>query len=440
MRLRPSEISMTARQRRFGTIEPCSMHPDIDNAIVDPAVYADPPLYHARFAELRREDPVHWTEPDAYRPFWTVTRHAHIVEAQRQPAIFESGGRVMLATREAEDRIARHTGGSRRPYRGITALNGTEHTNLRNVTRDWFTARSLRNLESRIASIARASLAHMASLGDRCDFVEDVALWYPLRVILMIFGLPAEHEAKMLKLSKEINGAQDPELRRSESEGEHMLAVIGEMAKFFSELAAERRRSPQEDLASLIANATIVGSPLSDADVFGYYLAITVAGHDTTSASTAAGVLALIENPAELARLRAQPELVPLAVDEMVRWAAPVKHFFRRATRDYVLGGKTIKAGDDLMMCYPSACRDEEVFADPFTFRVDRKPNPHLAFGFGPHVCMGQYLAKLEMAVFFREFLERIEHFDLADTPEHSRTLFMGGLKHLPIRYRTRAA
>lgn len=419
---------------------PLAMHPDIDNAIVDPAIYADPSLYHARFAELRREDPVHWAEPDAYRPFWAVTRHAHIVEAQRQPAIFESGGRVMLATRAAEERIARHTGGSTRPYRGITALNGAEHANLRNVTRDWFLPRNLKALESSIASIARGSIAHMASLGERCDFVEDVALWYPLRVILMIFGLPPEHEAMMLRLSKEINGAQDPELKRSDSEGEHMIAVVGEMAKFFAELAAERRRAPRNDLASLIANATIDGSPLSEADVFGYYLAITVAGHDTTSASTAAGLQALIENPAELARLRAHPELLPLAVDEMVRWAAPVKHFFRRATRDYVLGGKAIKAGDDLMMCYPSACRDEQEFDDPYSFRVDRKPNPHLAFGFGPHVCMGQFLARLEMSVFFRELLDRVEHFELDGMPEQSRTLFMGGLKHLPIRYRLRSS
>src|SRR5262249_3516486 len=154
-------------------------------------------------------------------------------------------------------------------------------------------------------------------------------------------------------LSKEINGSQDPEIQRSASEGEHMLQVVAEMAKFYSEVAADRRRNPQEDLATIIANARIDGQPLSNEAVFAYYLSITVAGHDTTSASTAAGVLALIENPAELQKLRANPELIPGAVDEMVRWAAPVKHFFRKATQDYELRGRPIKAGDDLMMCYP---------------------------------------------------------------------------------------
>jgi cytochrome P450 len=415
------------------------MSREIDNAIVSPAVYADPEAYHRYFAQLRREDPVHRAEPDDYRPFWAVTKHAHIVEAQRQPAIFESGGRVMLATRDAEDRIARHTGGSTRPYRAITALNGAEHTNLRNVTKEWFLPRNLNALDTSIGKIAGDFVARMASFNGRCDFVDDIAVWYPLRVILMIFGLPQEAEPMMLRLSKEINGSQDPDLQRSASEGDHMIQVVAEMFKFFAEVAADRRRAPKNDLASLIANAKIEGEPLSDHAIFGYYVAITVAGHDTTSASTAAGVEALIENPAELDKLRANPELIPTAVDEMVRWAAPVKHFFRRATRDYVLGGKLIKAGDDLMMCYPSACRDEDAFVDPFSFKVDRKPNAHLAFGFGPHVCMGQYLAKLEMSIFFRELLAQVDSMSLDGVPEQSRTLFMGGLKHLPIRYRLKA-
>src|SRR5262249_12841057 len=155
-------------------------------------------------------------------------------------------------------------------------------------------------------------------------------------------------------------------------------------------------------------NARVDGEPLNDHAVFAYYLAITVAGHDTTSASTAAGLMALIQNPHELRKLRERPELIPNAIDEMVRGAAPVKHFFRKATRDYELGGKSIRAGDDLMMCYPSACRDEDAFPQPFEFKVDRKPNAHLAFGFGPHVCMGQFLAKLEMSIFFRELLSRL--------------------------------
>lgn len=410
-----------------------------DNAIVDPAVYADETRYHALFARLRRDDPVHWSEPDDYAPFWAITRHADIVEVQRQPAIFESGGRVMLAKQQSEDEIARQTGGRKRPYRGITALNGKEHTDLRNVTREWFLPRNINALEDRIAVLAREFVDRLDGRDGRCDFVEDVAVWYPLRVILLIFGLSPEHEPLLLRLSKEINGAQDPDVQRSESEAEHMMQVVGEIFGFFAEVAADRRRSPRDDLASLIANAQIDGAPLSDMDVFSYYLAITVAGHDTTSASVAAGLEQLIRNPDQLARLKADPSLIPSAVDEMIRWAAPVKHFFRRATQDYVLNGRQIRAGDDLMMCYPSACRDEQAFEDPFAFRVDRTPNPHLAFGIGPHLCMGQYLARLEMAAFYRELIARLDWVELDGEPEQSRTLFMGGLKHLPIRYGLRA-
>ena len=411
---------------------------DTDNAIVDPAVYADEARYHAVFAGLRRDDPVHWAEPDEYAPFWAVTRHADIVEVQRQPAIFESGGRVMLTKRESEEQIARKTGGQKRPYRGITALNGQEHTNLRNVTREWFLPRNINALEDRIAVLAREFVDRLESHGGRCDFVEDVAVWYPLRVILLIFGLPPENEPLLLRLSKEINGAQDPDVKRSESEAEHMMQVVGEIFGFFAEVAADRRAAPRDDLASLIANAKIEGEPLSDMDVFSYYLAITVAGHDTTSASVAAGLEQLILNPDELRKLQADPSLIPGAVDEMIRWAAPVKHFFRRATQDYVLNGKQIRAGDDLMMCYPSACRDEATFEDPFAFRVDRSPNAHLAFGIGPHLCMGQYLARLEMSVFYRELISRLDSVALDGPAIQSRTLFMGGLKHLPIRYRMR--
>lgn len=408
----------------------------LDNAIVDPAIYADPDRYHAIFADLRRTDPIRWTTPDRYRPFWAVSRHRDIAEAQRQPELFESGGRVMLTTREAEDRIAAATGGSSRPYRGITALNGREHANIRNVTREWFLPRSIKALEEQITVIAREFVARMASYDGRCDFVEDIALWYPLRVILMIFGLPVEEEPRMLRLSKEVNGAQDPDINRGASEGEHMLAVIGEMFQFFQDVANDRRANPRDDLATIIANAHIDGAPIADGDVFSYYLSITVAGHDTTSASTAGGLQALIERPAEMRKLRDNPELMLGAVDEMVRWTAPVKHFFRRATRDCVLGGQPIRAGDDLMMCYPSACRDEEVFDDPFAFRVDRKPNPHLAFGVGPHICIGQYLARLEMSIFFRELLAAVESIELDGEPVQSPTLFMGGLKSLPVRFR----
>ena len=172
--------------------------------------------------------------------------------------------------------------------------------------------------------------------------------------------------------------------------------------------------------------------------MFGYFLIIATAGHDTTSYSLTGGLKALLENPDQLAKLRADPSLLPSAVDEFIRWTSPVKHFMRTATEDVEIEGKQVRAGDIVMLSYPSANRDEDVFDDPFAFRVDRKPNRHLAFGTGPHLCLGQHLAKMELISFMREFLARIDDVELAGIPRAVQSTFVGGVKNLPIRYAVR--
>lgn len=411
----------------------------LDNAIADVDVYADKDRYHRLFAMLRREEPVRWTAPDAYRPFWTIARHADIAEVQRKPDLFLSAPRTTLNTIAAEAEIEAATG-RKQVQRTVISTDGAEHQALRDVAREWFLPQGVKRLEADIAAIARASIDAMVEKGGACDFAADIAVWYPLRVILQIFGLAGDEEAerKLLRLSKEVNGVNEPDVQRSRSHGAHMLETFKEMFGYFADIAADRRANPRDDLASVIANARIDGEPLSELDIFSYYLSITVAGHDTTSAATAGGLLELIRNPDEMAKLRDDPKYLRTAIDEMVRWTHPVKHFFRTATVDYELRGQQIRAGDALLMCYPSACRDETVFEDPFRFRVDRAPNPHLGFGIGPHVCLGQFLAKLEMSIFYRELLSRIDDIALDGEPVESRTLFMGGLKSLPIRYRVR--
>ena len=408
----------------------------IDNAIADVGVYSDKARYHALFTKLRRDDPVRWTTPDQYRPFWTVSKHADISEVQKKPALYISGPRTTLNTIEAETKIRAVTGRNQ-SQRSIISTDGSEHAALRVVTADWFLPDSVKKLEDDIAAIARHFVDRMAEHGGACDFSEDIAVWYPLRVILLILGLSDDPraEATLLRLSKEMNGSLDKETQRSTSQGEHMLQVVKEIFEYFRPIAEDRRRNPRNDLASVIANAKIDGKPLDELTVFSYYLSVAVAGHDTTSASTAGGLLALIQNPEEMAKLRAKPSLIRIAANEMVRWTHPVKHFFRTAAEDTTLRGQQIKAGDALLMRYPSGCRDEEVFKDPFNFRVDRASNPHLAFGIGPHVCLGQYLAKVEMAAFYRELIARVGDIELAGEPVESQTLFMGGLKRLPIRY-----
>ena len=227
------------------------------------------------------------------------------------------------------------------------------------------------------------------------------------------------------------------EFQRGESMEERGLALF-DMFNYFNEITAARRAQPTEDLASAIANARIDGEPLSDIDTVSYYLIVATAGHDTTSATISGGLQALIENQHQLRRLQQNPELMPLAVEEMIRWVTPVKEFMRTATADTEVRGVPIAAGESVYLSYVSANRDEDVFDDPFAFDVGRDPNKHLAFGHGVHFCVGSALARMEISSFFSALLPRLEAIELAGEPQLVSTTFVGGLKHLPIRYRLR--
>ena len=214
------------------------------------------------------------------------------------------------------------------------------------------------------------------------------------------------------------------------------MDVVADFEGYFQALSRKRRANRTDDVASLIANARIDGQPVPEHETNGYYIIIATAGHDTTSSSTAGGVLALIENPAELARLRADPDRhMASAIDEVIRWVTPVRQFVRTATADCRVGDVDVAEGQACTLWYVSANRDESAFDDPFSFRVDRRPN-HLAFGYGPHVCLGQHLARMEMAALYRELLVRVDHLELNGEPAYKQSTFVGGLKSLPIRYR----
>ncbi len=213
------------------------------------------------------------------------------------------------------------------------------------------------------------------------------------------------------------------------------MTALLEMFQYFNELTASRRASPTEDLASAIANAQINGEPLSDIDTVSYYLIIATAGHDTTSAVISGGLQALVENHGQRERLRANMDLMPLAAEEMIRWVTPVKEFMRTAQEDTTVRGVPIAAGDSVLLSYASANRDEDVFDDPFRFDVGRDPNKHNAFGYGVHFCLGAALARMEVNSFFSELMPRLNSIELAGEPEYTATIFVGGPKHLPIRY-----
>lgn len=416
-----------------------TLPPFTDDEIVSAGTFADEDKLHAVFTWLRAHGPLHWTAPEGYRPFWSVTRHADMVEIERRNDLFLNDPRTTLATIEAENWVRDVTGGNHQLVRTLVHMDDPDHRAYRLLTQAWFMPQNLKRLEAGVAELAREAVDGMAARGPELDFVADVAVWYPLRVIMMILGVPHEDEPLMLKLTQEIFGPEDPEMQRPGEVGD-LHRVVADFFAYFNAITANRRANPRDDLASLIANAEIGGKPIGEFEAMSYYTIVATAGHDTTSSSVAGGLLALLENPDELARLKADPALIPSAVEEMIRWVTPVQHFMRTARSDHVLRGKTIKAGDSLCLFYPSANRDEDVYDDPFAFRVDRTPNRHLAFGFGAHLCLGMHLARMEMAALYRELLPRLEQVELAGTPSRVRSSFVSGLKHLPIRCRVRPA
>ncbi len=352
------------------------------------------------------------------------------MEIERQNNLFLNGPRTVLQTVD-QDRILRESGN---PQRDIVHMDPPDHPAYRAVTVDWFLPGSLKRLEGRLGELADRYLDHLVDRGGVCDFVSDVAAPFPLHVILSILGLPEADFPRMLKLTQELFGGADDELRRDRSP-DAVMAVLQDFYEYFGTLTADRRNNPTNDLASVIANARIGEGPMPGVETLAYYVIVAAAGHDTTSSAIAGGLLALIEHPEQLARLRVEPAPMAAAVDEMIRWVTPVKHFMRTATCRYDLGGVEIGEGDGLLLSYASANRDEDVFEDPFRFDVGRSPNRHLAFGFGPHFCLGARLARMEMQIFFTRLLQRLDSIELAGPPALSKTLFVGGLKRLPIRY-----
>jgi cytochrome P450 len=318
--------------------------------------------------------------------------------------------------------------------RTLIHMDDPQHRVVRAIGADWFRPKAMRALKVRVDELAEVYVDKMLAIGSECDFVQRVAVNYPLYVIMSLLGVPEADFPLMLKLTQELFGSDDEEFKRGADMQEQMSALL-EMFQYFTALTASRRENPMEDLASAIANARIDGEPLSDIDTVSYYAIIAAAGHDTTSATISGGMLALIENPEQRQKLRADLGLMGLATEEMIRWATPVKEFMRTATEDTTVRGVPIAAGDSVLLSYVSGNRDEDVFDGPFRFDVARDPNKHIAFGYGVHFCLGAALARMEVNSFFTELLPRLESVELAGEPEHTATTFVGGLKHLPIRY-----
>ncbi len=410
--------------------------------LVDPRAYADTRIHDA-YTWLRNNNPLGVAEPEGYDPFWALTKHADILEVSRQNDLFHNGDRQATLTNQESDRRVREiTGGSPHLIKSLVQMDAPEHPKYRALAQAWFLQANLRKIEGRVRGIARGAVDKMAAMGGRCDFVNDVSLLYPLHVIMEILGVPAEDEPRMLRLTQELFGPQDPDTARQQPANpdpteyaKALTAVVDDFEAYFSTISEDRRARPREDFATVIANATIDGKPLPRQEQMGYYMIIATAGHDTTSSSTAGAIWELCDNPDQFAKLKADPSLIPTMVEEAVRWMTPVKHFMRSATRDTELRGRKIAKGDWLMLCYASGNRDEEVFDTPFKFLVDRKPNKQLAFGYGAHLCLGQHLARMEMRILFEELLPRLKSIERDGPASMTQAFFVNGPKKLPIRY-----
>lgn len=417
---------------------------DIAKDIVDPTAYADGDRVDQAFAWLRKEAPLDVAQPEGFDPFWVVTRHADILEVERQNELFHNGDRAtVLTTIEADRKVREMMGGSPHLVRSLVQMDNPDHFAYRKITQGSLLPQNLRALEARIREIARGFVDRMAEHGDRCDFARDVAFLYPLHVIMEVLGVPESDEPRMLKLTQELFGNADPDLNRSGktitdvNEGvDSIQSVVMDFMMYFNAITEDRRAKPRDDLASLIANGKINGEPMGHLEAMSYYIIAATAGHDTTSSTTAGALWALAENPEQFAKVKADPSLIPGLIEESIRWVTPVKHFMRTATADAELAGKKIAKGDWLFLSYPSGNRDETVFEDPFSFKVDRTPNKHIAFGYGAHICLGQHLARMEMRVLWEELLSRLDSVELDGTPTRMTANFVCGPKSVPIRFK----
>lgn len=403
---------------------------------IDPAAYADDDYFDEACSLLRRESPFHLvTDPAGFfNPFWVATRHADVLEIELHNDVFLNEPRPVLGPAESDRRNAENG----HMLRTLIHVDDTEHRELRGVTSEWFLPKNLAKLDARLAELARIYVDKMASMDGECDFARDIAMHMPLNVILDILGLPESDYPRMLRLTQELFGSADEDLRRGD-DPQAIIEVIQDFFAYFTRITEERRANPTNDLASAVANGRIDGAELTMMQTISYYVITATAGHDTTASAMAGGLHALIRFPDQMARMKSDPSLVATAADEIIRWVTPVKHFMRTAATDYTLAsGHTVRAGESVLLSYPSANRDEAVFVDPFTFDVGRSPNKHLSFGFGVHYCLGAMLARMEIKALLTELIPRLDSIELAGEPALMKTIFVGGLKRLPVRYEMR--
>jgi cytochrome P450 len=418
---------------------------EIAASVIDPKSYGEWNGLLAQFEQLRNDMPVARIENgELHDPFWLITRHDDVMRISKDNAAFLNNPRgVVFGIRASDDLVKSITGGDPHLVRSLVTLDAPIHPKYRKLTQEWFMPKNLKLMEAEIGQLARHTVDRLLASGGEGDFVPLVSAPYPLHVVMQILGVPEADEQRMLFLTQRMFGGQDEDLNQSgmanmtpEQIAQLVVGAVADFESYFAKLTAEKRASPTDDVASVIANALVDGAPLNDRDMAGYYIILAAAGHDTTSASTAGAMMALAQDPQQFQRLKADRSLLPGIVEEAIRWTTPVQHFMRTTAHDVEVGGVTIPKGDWLMLSYISANYDERVFAEPRKFDASRSPNRHVAFGAGAHQCLGLHLARMEMKILFNELLDRLDSIELAGKPKRANSTFVGGLKTLPLRFK----
>lgn len=396
--------------------------------------WADMDAWHARVAEIRRDEPVLRIDVDGFEPFSVLTRHADVVAVSRDNDRWHNTPRSVLGP-DVEWKRALASG---MPLpKSLVQLDGHEHRSHRQVTNNWFKPAAVKHRQPRIDEIADLFVERMREMDGTCDFALDIAQPYTLRVIMDIYGVPEEDEALMMELTQGMFGAADPEyLGDAASPEAKLLESVMRFVQYFAGITDDRRANPTDDLASVIANGQVDGCRMGDVERLWYYIIVATAGHDTTSFALSGGIEALLRDPAQLDALRDDQDLVVNATDEIIRWTTPVRHFMRYATAPSTVGGVDMQPGDRVLLSYPSANRDEDVFRDPMTFDVSRPDaDKLLSFGLGAHFCLGAQFARREIRTMLSRLSAQLSHIEPAGTPEWAESHFVSGVKHLPITY-----
>jgi cholest-4-en-3-one 26-monooxygenase len=408
--------------------------PGIDPlALVDPDRYARNGYPHALWTRLRADAPVARFEPQGFRPFWAITKHADIVSISSQPQRFSSTYGITLVPANAP--LA--------PIRSemVVMLDPPRHRSVRKLVSPRFTPRAVQEHRADIERITDEILDEAAT-GDatgECDFVERIAAPLPIAVIAWMLGVPRDDWTLLYRWTNEVIGASDPEFRREgETAEKTSRRARKELRAYLEDLIEQRRRDPGDDLVSRLIQAECDGAPTTHELILANCELFVEAGNETTRNAISGGLLAFCEHRGEWEKLRAHPELLRGATEEILRWVTPIIYFTRVATEDCEVRGEKIRSGEQLALYYASANRDEDVFEEPFEFRIDRHPNRHVAFGIGEHVCLGAHLARVELETILRHLLARLEKFELAGPVERLSSVVNGGIKRLPLRYRLR--